>query len=466
MSKKTFFKMSTVGAMALALGAVLPAVAQEPVTITWFVGLGTGTNSEQIAIQNEVVEEFNATHDDIELVINIAAANEVARDTLSTLLAAGTPPDIVGPVGVAGSNSFADQWLDVAPLAEAAGFDFSTFDPALVELYREQNGGLSAIPFAVYPAVTYYNTDLFDEADLNYPPAEFGAPYVMPDGTEVPWNYETAAEIARILTVDANGNDATSEDFDPAAAEQFGLNMQWARIRLIWTNLAPSSFYDAESNTIAIPEEWREATQWYHDRIWADGTAPNATYQASELLQPSAMASGNLAMTIAPLWYTCCLDNSVGNFNWNIAPVPASFDGVQHVALDADTFRIVESSEHPEEAFTVLTYLLTEAAPKLATAYGAFPALPAAQPLWVESISARYPLDINWNIPQESLAFANPGTVHHESNVPNYSQAYDREFAFLSLIEGDAGADIDIDAEIDLLESDLQTIVESTGGGS
>ncbi|MFQ3673097.1 MAG: ABC transporter substrate-binding protein [Aggregatilineales bacterium] len=190
---------------ALVIGAVLPATAQQRVTITWFVGLGTGSNSEQIAIQERVVREFNESQNEIELVLNIAASNETARDTLSTLIAAGNAPDIVGPVGVAGSNAFADQWLDLTPLIESTGFDLGVFDPALVELYRRPDGGLDGLPFAVYPVVTYYNPDLFDEAGLEYPPSEFGAPYIL-DGEEVPWDYNTVAEIAKILTVDRNGN--------------------------------------------------------------------------------------------------------------------------------------------------------------------------------------------------------------------------------------------------------------------
>jgi hypothetical protein len=36
------------------------------------------------------------------------------------------------------------------------------------------------------------------------------------------WNYESITEIAKILTVDANGNDATSPDFDPNNVVQYG----------------------------------------------------------------------------------------------------------------------------------------------------------------------------------------------------------------------------------------------------
>ncbi len=463
MSRKALYLVMLTAMVALVIGAVVPAAAQDPVTITWYVGLGTGTSSDQIAAQNQVVDDFNATHPNINLVINIAASNETAVDTLSTLLAAGTPPDIVGPVGVGGSNSFADQWMDVAPLADAAGFDMSTYDPALVELYRRDDGGLSGIPFAVYPVITYYNQDLFDEAGLDYPPTDFGAMYTMPDGSEVPWNYDTIAEIGKILTVDGNGNDATSADFDPSNIVQFGMNFQWARTRLILDDLQPASFYDAATGTVKIPDEWRQATQWYWDAIWNWHISPNATQAASELLQPSEFASGNLGIAITPLWYTCCLDNSIGNFEWNIAPVPASLDGEQHVAIDADTFRIVKATEHPAEAFEVLAYLETDGAPALATAYGAYPALPAAQQAWVDSISQKYPWDINWDVAAASLAYANPGMWHHESNVPNYAQTVSREDSFLSLLKGDSGETMDVNAEIDTFQSDMQTIINSAG---
>jgi multiple sugar transport system substrate-binding protein len=457
--KSTTLKLLVLSLLLIA--AFSSIQAQEPVTITWFVGLGTGTQQEQIDVQNQVVEEFNAAHDDIELVLNIGASFETSRDTFSTLLAAGTPPDIVGPVGVGGSNAFADQWLDLQPLVDSSGFDLSVFDEALVDLYRNEAGELLGIPFAVYPSVTYFNRDLFDEAGLNYPPQSFDEMYVMPDGTEVEWNYETVAEIAKILTVDANGNDATSADFDPENVVQFGLNFQWALLRLIWTDFQPEVFYDAEANTVTIPESWRNATQWLYDGIWTEHFIPNNTYSQSELFGTgNVFASGNLAMSIVPLWYTCCLDNSVGNFEWDLGVVPKSLDGEYHVATDADTFRITKGTQHPEEAFTVLSYLLTEAAPALTTVYGAFPAHPDYQQADIERKMERYPWDINWQVAVDSLAYNNPGPLHHEANFPNWQKGTDRIGAFYTLLTGDTGVDIDVAAELDTLQADLQTIVE------
>jgi multiple sugar transport system substrate-binding protein len=313
----------------------------------------------------------------------------------------------------------------------------------------------------VFPSVTYFNRGLFDEAGLNYPPQEFGAPYVMPDGTEVEWNYETLTELAKILTVDVNGNDATSPDFDPANVVQFGLNFQWAAMRLFWSHYQPLDWYDDETTTLTIPTEWRDATQWLWNGVWEEGIIPSTTYADSEQFGTgNVFQSGNLAMAITPLWYTCCLGDSVGSFEWDLAVVPASADGEYHVATDADTFRITKGSANPEAAFTVLSYLLNEAVPTLAPTYGAFPARPEYQADWIATKDEQFPWGVNWTVAPASLEYNNASTLHHESDHPNWQKAYDRVAAFNTLIYGDTGATIDVNTELDTLQTELQAIID------
>lgn len=88
--------------LVLSFGVVS---AQEPVTIRWYVGLGAGTDAPTIAGQEAVVADFNAAHDDIELVLEVVD-NAQAYDVLNTQIAAGNAPDIVGPMGVRGRASF------------------------------------------------------------------------------------------------------------------------------------------------------------------------------------------------------------------------------------------------------------------------------------------------------------------------------------------------------------------------
>lgn len=460
MSRRTRL-LAVVLCLAVMVAAIGGVRAQSKIQVTWLVGLGTGTNDQQIEIQNKVVEEFNASQSDVELIINIGASFETTRDVMATLIAAGTPPDIVGPVGVGGSNAFTDQWADLTPYIEKTGYDLSVFDPALLDLYRTAEGGLVGIPFAVFPTMTYFNRGLFDEAGLNYPPQNFDEMYVMPDGTEVEWNYETVAMIAKLLTVDASGNDATMDGFDADNIVQFGLNFQWGGLRLVWTHFQPEDWYDEASNTITVPESWRTATQWLHNAMWTEHFMPTNTYASSDLFGAgNVFQSGNLAMAIVPLWYTCCLGDSVGKFEWDFAVVPKSLDGQYHVATDADTFRMTKGSANPDAAFTVLSYLLDQAVPSLAPAYGAFPARPEYQQPFLDSKDAQFDWGINWQVPVNSLAYNNPINQHHESDNPNWQKSADRVSAFYSLLNGDTGAEMDVAAELDILQADLQAIVE------
>lgn len=461
MSKKPFLALAAAALMVLA-ATVQPAAAQTKTTVTWFVGLGTGTDSQQIAKEKALVDKFNASQSAINLVINISPTFATSLDAIRTLIASGNPPDIVGPVGVGGSNELADQWMDLKPLMDKNNYDLSEFDPALVKLYSTLNGGYSAIPFAVYPTVTLFNKALFDEAGLKYPPQKFGDKYTMPDGSQVDWNYDTALSIAKILTVDKNGNDATMANFDPKNIVQYGLDFQYAAQRLILDDLQPEQYYDATTNKISFTDNWKKAIQWDWDALWKYHVRPGSTASASALLQPSNFDSGHVAMTFVPIWYTCCMTDTAGKLKWDMAVVPNSFDGKPHVATDADTFRVIKSTKNPDATFTVLSYILKDAVPDLAPTYGAFPARASAQQGWIDSESKTYTQGVDWAVIKESLAYVNPANLHHESNTPHYSQLTDRWNSFQSLIEGDNGPSMNVSAEVDKLQADLQSIVNGT----
>ncbi len=81
---------------------------------------------------------------------------EAARDTLSTQIASGNGPDVVGPVGVGGAEAFHGQWLDLAPLIEETGYDVAQYDPGAVDFYKTGGEGQTGLPFAIYPSMVWY----------------------------------------------------------------------------------------------------------------------------------------------------------------------------------------------------------------------------------------------------------------------------------------------------------------------
>jgi multiple sugar transport system substrate-binding protein len=446
--------------------AATEAPAEEPaagekIQVRWFVGLGTGTNPEQVAAQEEVVSDFNASQDRIELVLEIVPY-DAARDTLSTQIASGAGPDIVGPVGWGGSNDFYGQWLDLTPYIESSGFDVSIFDPALVAFYQTEEGQVG-LPFAVFPGAMYFQPAMFDEAGLNYPPQVYGEKYVMPDGTEKDWNWETITEVAKLLTVDVNGLNSTEEGFDRAQMVQVGYAPQWQSILSIGTFYggAAKLYSGTEKGSYAstIPDSWKEGWKWYYDGMYGDqpfiATGPLAG--APEFGNGNIFNAGKAAMGLTQTWYTCCLAEfrDAGNeFQLGIQPIGAN--GEVSGRVDADTYRILKDSKNPDAAFEVLAYLITTGGDKLLPVYGAMPAIAEKTDAFFDVKSNDYPFvtDESWNVFVQGLAY--PDAPSSEQYQPNSIKANNRFATFLDLMNNTEG--LDFDAEYQKLVDDINAI--------
>jgi multiple sugar transport system substrate-binding protein len=438
-----------------------PAAPADKVQIRWFVGLGTGTNPEQVATQEEVVADFNASQDKIELVLEIVTF-DAARDALSTQIASGAGPDIVGPVGWGGSNDFYGQWLDLTPYIESSGFDTSIFDPALVKFYQTEEGQIG-LPFAVFPGAMYFQPTMFDEAGLNYPPQVYGEKYVFPDGREADWTWETVTEVAKLLTVDVNGLNSTEEGFDRAQIVQVGYSPQWQSILSVGTFYGGAAkIYSGDakgSYKSTIPDSWKEGWKWYYDGQWGDQPymASGPLSGAPEFGNGNIFNAGKAAMGLTQTWYTCCLgDFTTAGLEFQLGIQPIGANGKVAGRVDADTFRILKSSKNPAEAFEVLAYLITTGGDKLLPQYGAMPAIAEKTDAFFAQKSTEYPFvtEESWNVFIQGLAY--PDTPSAEQYQPNSIKANARFTTFGDLMNNTEG--LDFDAEFQKLVDDLNVI--------
>src|SRR5690606_36036608 len=155
------------------------------------------------------------------------------------------------------------------------------------------------------------------------------------------WNWATVEEIAKILTVDANGNDATSPDFDKNNIVQYGFSFQWQTdLRYIGSYLGGAAPLAGEDgNTATVPASGVEGWQWWHNAVWGDTPiAPSGPVLAAPEFQPSGFASERVALSVAPSWYTCCIADA--GETWDLGVMPTNAEGVVNSRMDADTFRI------------------------------------------------------------------------------------------------------------------------------
>jgi multiple sugar transport system substrate-binding protein len=433
-----------------------PNAAAGRTVVKWYVGLGIGSDPPTIDAEKQVVNQFNSSQSSVYLDLQIVA-NRVASTTLATQIAAGNAPDIVGPVGTVGRDTFAGDWLDLTNLIAQNNFDMSPYDPSVVQTYSYPGQGQIGIPFAVYPSFVYFNKDLFDEAGLPYPPQHFGDSY---QGRE--WNWDTLRDLAMKLTVDAKGNDATTPDFDPANIVQFGFDLQYKTDPRAMGNLfGPAArMVDGAGNAV-IPPNWASAWSFFYGGMFQDHWMPNDAYRNSDLFgKGNVFNSGNVAMAYTHLWYTCCIDpvSKGGKLkNWDIGVVP-SYQGVTTAELHSDTFGILKSTQHPNEAFQAYRFLITNG--DLLNIYGAMPAIKEMQSSFFEGLDQKFaPVKVDWQVATDSLGYAD--LPNHEEGLPNFLKTRQALADFQTLIDTTPG--LDINAEAQKLQTTLQAIYHENG---
>ncbi len=427
----------------------------QPVQIRWLVGIAAGTDPagndlHMETLVDQAVADFNVSHPGIILSVE-KVPSDAFFNTLSAEMAAGNGPDIAGPMGIGGAISFHGQWLDIAPYIESTHYDTSAFSPALVAFHNTEEGQLS-LPFEVYPAAIFYQKELFDRAGLHYPPAGYGEWYTWPDGNTSEWNFDTLTEVAKLLTIDSNGKNATEKGFhhDQNNIYQFGFINQWSdpiHTAGFWGSGKP---YDGEPGkyTAAIPIQWKAAWRWYYEGMWGPQTFIPS--YASPIME-NAFATGRVAMAITHTWYACCIGEA--GTHWDLATLP-SYNGVVHGVIHADSFYILKNTKHPGEAFNVLTYLVSPEMQNRLIIYFAMPAATANQAGFFSRMDDYFPWATNWKVFQAGLNYLDIPSV--EGYWPNNAEARSRVSEFDNLMGSDGS--LDIDTEIGKLEDDLQII--------
>lgn len=172
-------------ALAFALAPALAA----PVEVTLMTHAGYLNGFEAM------VEEFNASQDEVRVVLQPIAGDRNILETFIVQSAAGTPPDMVWHFEtpqLAVSNMVAEltPYLERDGLGEAFLADFL---PGLANRYTYQ-GRLYGLPFGLNIGMAiFYNADLVREAGLAEP--------------EEGWNWQTFRQyVERLTRIDTAGN--------------------------------------------------------------------------------------------------------------------------------------------------------------------------------------------------------------------------------------------------------------------
>ena len=267
-----------------------------------------------------------------------------------------------------------------------------------------------------------------------------------------------------LLTVDKAGKDATQAGFDPDNIVQWGFEPQRDDLRGLGAYWGAGSLAAADGKTAQIPDAWKTAWKFFYDGIWKDHFIMTGPSFQSTDINPDGYPffTGKVAMSENFLWSTYGVAGA--GDDWNLAAIPSYNGSKTTAALNADTFRILKTTKHPDEAFEVLTYLLGDASQELLTTYGGFPARIADQ------------ADGRRGAPgpvQEQGRLAGRDRRHPVRRHPELRglhaglqrDARPRRLGRKYTTKWESTPGLDMDAEFEALQKEIQAIWDKAGGG-
>ncbi len=177
-------------ALLLALGVALPSLAQsEPVTIT----MSTWAGVDEAAELQLILDEINASQSDYQIVHSPIPSDYYTQ--VKTQIAGGVGADLYwidqNNMALASEGVFLPLTDCLADAEPGTAGDVNDYYPGILAV-NQYEGDVYGLPWIAQPVVTYYNKDIFDAADMDYPTAD--------------WTWDDFTEMAKALTLDTNGD--------------------------------------------------------------------------------------------------------------------------------------------------------------------------------------------------------------------------------------------------------------------
>jgi multiple sugar transport system substrate-binding protein len=412
------------------------------------------SSGDRVEYMNQVVEAFQAENPCITVTLEPNIGDDQNTRRL-TWLSAGTSPDLM---------AYPPEWasLYMESSDNTAYIDLSSYvnGPDGIEIGKDvyegiyQQGFYDGHPVALpkdYSTSSFYiNTALFDAAGIDVP-------------TEG-WTWDDALDIAQQMTLDANGNNATSPDFDPENITQWGIDIindgWWRGFQSYlqeWGSLTISE--DGTTTTgILNSEAAVKALEWYRDLVFKYHVAPSGTTIGAVTAgmggRVQMFIDGKIAMGITfhgPWWQDVL--NSTPNLEWTVAPVPAG-PGGHHSVLMWLGWGISGQSEHPDEAWKLLKWLTTEPGQRV-FALKALSGNPAV------SQEMQRETDPYWGVYIAETNFLGP---LEELRSPYYSPCVSTPAGdLMKRLMADGGDALDVQAELDTLATNADACIASGG---
>ncbi len=296
---------------------------EDVVTIDYFTFSPGEQHEEDL---QKMISAFEAENPNIKINYEMASFDDYFTK-LQTRLAGGSAPDTF-ELNYESFVNYASKDV-LLPLDELINTD-SDFDPSQInqEAFKafQHNGKQYGMVESFSNVVLYYNKDLFDEAGVDYPSAD--------------WTWEDELEAAKKLTNKDNGIYGTY------APIQF-----WEFYKTIEQN--GGSIFNADKTEATVnSNENIEALQWMIDKVHKYGITPSDSEMSGQS-DGDLFKAGKIAMLRTGIWMMGSFKDAP--FEWDIALEPGNTQKAHH--FFANGIAAYKGTEHPEAAWKWLQFM-------------------------------------------------------------------------------------------------------------
>ena len=293
--------------------------------ITYYSFSATPDYEEQL---EDMIANFEKDNKDIKVNVELVPYNDYFTK-LQTLMAGDKAPDVF-ELNFENFVSYADKGalLDLDEyLSKDDTFDKSTYNKEAFEAYQ-YNGKQYGLVESFSNVVTFYNKDLFDEAKLDYPSAN--------------WNWKDEVAAANKLTNSSENiwgtySPLTMNEFYKVAAQNGG-----------------SLKNEQGEWTLNTPENV-EALEYMVNNVLKEKNTPSPEDMSGQLSEDLFM-NGQLAMLHTGIWMFGMFNDA--DFNWDIQVEAGNKDKATH--FFANGLAVSKDTKNAEASYKLAKYMSSD----------------------------------------------------------------------------------------------------------
>lgn len=281
---------------------------------------------------DQLLEIWKADHPNVTLDYTYCSGPDYPTK-LQVWFSSGKAPDVIRMSrDIFSPFASEDLFADLTPYLEASG-SAGCWDESLLDIF-DFDGELLSLPYMYSNYVIAYNKDIFDEANLEYPTAD--------------WTETEFVELAKTLT--------SGEGPEKTYGMWFG---GWV-CELVRALYGEPKRYDTENMVMQATnnEKFKAAFQLLGD-LHKDGYCSN---EVTKTTTTGGFVTGKYAMAIAMTGDIASYQKQIGdNFKWDIVELPISetYDTRWNTNMRLQGFGMSKTTEHPELAYDLIEYMTT-----------------------------------------------------------------------------------------------------------